>query len=430
MDSDAAQAVIRFGLGRRPAEPAPSDPHGWLLAQLDGPDPALARPGASAADGFAALETDRAARRANQPGTAAQALWERERAAMAEALLEAASPFRERLAWFWANHFTVSVKRGEAALVGPYLREAIRPNVTGRFVDMLLAVMTHPAMLLYLDNSGSVGPDSVIGRQSHGGLNENLGRECLELHTVGAAAGYSQADVTAFAAVLTGWTVQMQPPAPGFLFRADKHQPGQQTVMGQSFPPGMTGGIAALTWLADHPATHRRLATSLVRHFVADDPPPDAVRAVEAALRDSRGDLGAASRTLVGLPAAWNTPLAKLRDPASFVVAALRALDLPADQRGEAPHWMEALGQGLFAAPLPNGWADVAAPWSGGEALLRRADWAWAVSGRAMDRDPDELLAQCLGPFAGAATTAAVRRAGSRREALTLLLAGPEFQRR
>jgi uncharacterized protein (DUF1800 family) len=295
---------------------------------------------------------------------------------------------------------------------------------------MLLAVMTHPAMLTYLDNRGSVGPNSRAGLKNHGGLNENLARECLELHTVGVGAGYTQADVTAFAAVLTGWSVEPNPPAAGFIFREGAHEPGPKTVMGQSFPEGMAGGIAALTWLADHPATHRRLATALTRHFVADTPPPRAVAAIEAVLRDTKGGLGAASRALVTLPAAWEPPLGKLRDPFDFVVASLRALDLPREQRVDAWKWLQQLGQGLFAAPLPNGWPDTAAPWSGGEELLRRVDWAWAVSGRAGDRDPTALLEASLGPFASATTTDAVRRAGSRREGLTLLLAGPEFQRR
>ena len=163
---------------------------------------------------------------------------------------------------------------------------------------MLLAVMRHPAMLLYLDNVGSVGPDSPAGQRGKRGLNENLARECLELHTVSPAAGYTQADVTNFARVLTGWSIDLPADPPGFRFRPFAHEPGEQIVMGRRFPPGEEGGVAALHFLADHPATHRFLATKLVRHFVADDPPEDAVRRIEGVLRDSDGDLGAAAAAL------------------------------------------------------------------------------------------------------------------------------------
>jgi uncharacterized protein (DUF1800 family) len=430
MDPMAAQAAIRFGLGRRPDEPVPADPRAWLLAQLDGPDPDLARPAASVGDALGAMFADRADRRLGLPHDRARAMWQVERPLAAETLLRTDAPFRERLVWFWANHFTVSLRQVDPALLGPYLREAIRPRVTGRFVDMLMAVMTHPAMLIYLNNRDSVGPNSQAGLRRHLGLNENLARECLELHTVGAGAGYTQTDVTNFARILTGWSVEMKPPAQGFVFRPNAHEPGAKIVMGQTFPPGPQGGVAALTWLADHPATHRLLALALTRHFVADTPPPAAVAAIEAVLRDTGGDLGAAARALVALPAAWTTPLAKLRDPFGYVIAVTRALDPPPRLRGEAPHWMDALGQGMFNAPLPNGWPDEAGPWASGEALLRRADWAWSVSGHAGDSDPMAMLEASLGPLASAETTQAVRRAGSRREAIALLLAGPEFQRR
>ena len=232
----------------------------WARAQLSGPDPLrLANPPTTAA-GLAALREDRE----NRPPPAqsrGRAVFRQDAAAQLGNALTTPSPFRERLVWFWTNHFTVSLRRGDcAALVGAFVEEAIRPHVTGRFVDMLLAVMRHPAMLLYLDNVASAGPNSPAGQRGKGGLNENLARECLELHTVSPAAGYTQADVTNFARVLTGWSIDLRGDPPGFRFRPFTHEPGEQTVMGRRFPPGEEGGVAALRFLAAHPETHRFLA--------------------------------------------------------------------------------------------------------------------------------------------------------------------------
>jgi uncharacterized protein (DUF1800 family) len=205
--------------------------------------------------------------------------------------------------------------------------------------------------------------------------------------------------------------------------------------MGRKFPDGEEGGVAALRFLANHPATHRFLATKLVRHFVADDPPADAVRHIEAVLRDTNGDLGAASAALVSLDAAWQ-PAGKLRTPLDFVVATLRMLDLPPEQPPGMfiPGILASLGQRMWNAPQPNGWPDRAADWATPEAMIRRIDWAYAVSGRVAagdnGRDAAELAEATLGPLLGDATLQAVHRAGSRREAMTLLLTSPEFQRR
>ena len=273
---------------------------------------------------------------------------------------------------------------------------------------MVLAIMRHPAMLLYLDNAGSFGPDSPLGQRTHRGLNENLARECIELHTVSPLAGYTQADITAFANILTGWSVDLKTDPPGFRYRPFAHQPGPQTLLQRQFPPDENGGVEALAFLANHPATHRFLATKLARHFVADDPPPDAVRAIEAALRDTRGDLGAASGALVHLDAAWQ-PGTKLRTPMDYVLASVRSLDLP---------------------PAPNGWPDLASDWASPEAMLRRIDWANTLAGRASQHDAVELAETTLRPLLRLETRNAIRHAGSRRDAVTLFLTSPEFQRR
>ncbi len=429
MDARTAHALVRFGLGRRGSEPVPADPASWLSAQLAGPDPGRIAPPPSTADGLTALREDRANKPA--PGQSrSRQVFRRDAAAQLGNALVTPAPFRERLVWFWTNHFTVSLRRPACApLAGAFVEEAIRPHVTGRFADMLLAVMRHPAMLVYLDNAGSVGPDSVAGQRRHRGLNENLARECLELHTVTPAAGYTQADVTSFARVLTGWSIDLQADPPGFRFRPGAHEPGAKTILGHNFPEGEEGGRQALAFLAGHPATHRALATKLVRHFVADDPPPDAVRRVEGVLRNTGGNLGAAALALTRLDAAWQ-PHTKLRSPADFAIASLRALDLPPDRRPELLGALAALGQPLWAAPLPNGWPDRAADWASPDAMLRRIDWAHGLAGRAGAAEPEAIAEASLGPLLAPATAQAMRRAGSRQDALTLLLASPEFQRR
>ena len=430
MDPRTALALARFGLGRCPAEEIPDDPVSWLTAQLGASAPAPAPPMPGTADGLLALREDRAALRAGLPGGAARALLHQGAVAATGALLDTRAPLRERLVWLWANHFTVSRRRPVLApLVFPYVEEAIRPHVTGRFADMLLAVARHPAMLLYLDAAASVGPDSPVGQRRQRGLNENFARECLELHTVGRDAGYTQADVTAFAAVLTGWSIDRDAPAPGFAFFPARHQPGVKTVMGQRVAEGEAGGIGFLCWLGTHPATCRRLAATLARHFIADAPPPDAVGRIAAVLNATGGDLGAAMRAVLAEPAAWQGP-GKLRTPFDYAVAVLRALDLPPERRPSLLAVTAALGQPWLDAPLPDGWSDQAAAWDDGELLLRRADWALRVAGRADAADPLDLAAATLGPFCDAATVQALRRAASRREALALLFAAPAFFRR
>lgn len=429
MDTRSAQALIRFGLGPRGDEPAPADPTAWLLAQLRETDRPAITAFPSTARGLETLRADRM--RKPPPGKrASRALFRAEAQAELAHALTTKAPFRERLVWFWTNHFTVSIRAGAIApLAAAFVEEAIRPHITGRFEDMLLAVMHHPAMLLYLNNARSVGPDSRTGIRRHLGLNENLARECMELHTVSPAAGYTQTDVTAFSAILTGWSIDLRADPPGFRFRPFAHEPGTQTVLGHRFPPGLQGGIEALKFLANHPATHRFLASKLACHFIADTPPPDAVRRIEGVLRDTQGDLGAASTALVNLAAAWR-PGTKLRSPQDLVIATLRLLDLPEDHRPNLPGVLAGLGQPFFAAPQPNGWPDQASGWAGPEAMLRRIDWAYATAGRAAEHDPDMLADTALGPLLRPDTRQAMHRAGSRREAVALLLASPEFQRR
>lgn len=431
MDTRSFHALNRFGFGRLGNEALPADPQSWLAKQLDGPDRALAEPGASTAQGLAALREQRDNKALRGRESPVAQLFRNERGAFFTRLLTSDTPFRDRLALFWYNHFTVSLKRGEcAAVLFPYIREAIRPHVAGRFTDMAMAVMRHPAMLLYLDNAQSFGPDSPVGLKQHKGLNENLAREFMELHTVTPESGYTQADVTNFAKILTGWSLELRQEPMGFRFRPMTHEPGGPVVMGQRFPDGEAGGVAAITWLSQHPSTYHNLAFKLVRHFVADDPPPAAVQRIEAVLTRTHGDLKAASLELIKLPEAWQ-PLTKLRSPNDYVLAVLRAADPPIDRMPpDIGGVIGILGQPLFAAPLPNGWPDNAAEWAGSESLLRRVDWAHGFSGRLADVDAMQIADATLGPILSEDSRREIARAGARRDALTLLFASPEFIRR
>ena len=450
MDRINAQSFIRFGLGAGANDRPDSDPRGALKAQLVGPDPGQAA-GAfdglpTGLDGMDALKADALARRAflkagkpagQKPSNQARGMYLADCNAQIGWAVATGASFRERLVWFYANHFSVSVYQGQtASLVGPFIREAIRPFVNGNFTNMVLAAESHPAMLRYLDNEQSMGPDSVAGRKTGKGLNENLGRECMELHTVGLAAGYTQTDVTSMAKILTGWSVAGRDEggmATGFKYRAAAHEPGAQTVLGQSFDGGEQAGIDALVFLSRHPTSYQMLARKLVTHFVADDPPPDDVARVAAALTESGGDLAAAAAAVVDLDSAWR-PLEKLKTPQEFIVSTLRAAPpadgKPVDYAGVA----NALGQPFWGAPLPNGWSDQAATWDGGDAILARVDWAFTYSGRfddgATGKQPRDVADGALGDLLRPATASAIATAGSRREALTLLFAAPEFQRR
>ncbi len=464
-DVAAAIATNRFGLGARPGElaRAASDPRGWLLAQLAGgaPDPA----GASALDSSATIlahagklrEERRAGGRDGATGADVQGvvqklgtyyrpLYVAEVQARFGTTIASERPFVERLVHFWANHFAVSVdKLAVLGVAGAFEREAIRPHVLGRFENLLFAVERHPAMLLYLDNFQSVGPDSSLARRASAarrprepGLNENLAREILELHTLGVDGGYTQADVTSFARMLTGWSIgggrgRLAAGEPGqFVFRADLHEPGEQQLLGRRYAQAGYGqGAAALRDLARHPATAAHLAQKLARHFVADEPPAAVVARVAAAFRRHDGDLLPVYRALVESPEAWATPFAKYKTPADYAHSAFRGLDLPADDRRAGLVVYELLGQRAWSPGSPAGWPDRAVDWDGASALMKRIEWADAVGERLGDRrDAPGLAPALLGGVLTADTSTAITRAASAAQAITLLLTAPEFMRR
>src|SRR5471032_1213248 len=241
--------------------------------------------------------------------------------------------FIERLVVFWSNHFCISANKGGLARMwaGSFEREAVRPHVLGRFSEMLKAVEQHPAMLFFLDNQQSLGPESRAGENRKRGLNENLAREIMELHTLGVSGGYSQDDVTSLARIITGWTFagrQGQLGVPGsFVFNANAHQPGPQRLLGKIYENNGVGqGEAALADIARHPSTAKFIATKFARHFVADDPPPALVARLQDVFRKTDGDLRALTVALVDSDEAWQAPLTKLRSPNEFLVASERLL--------------------------------------------------------------------------------------------------------
>ncbi|MDZ7927432.1 MAG: DUF1800 family protein [Agrobacterium sp.] len=345
--------------------------------------------------------------------------------------------FGERLAMFWANHFAVATGKGGDVhiLAGAFEREAIRPHVFGNFEDMLLAVETHPAMLYFLDNQQSIGPSSQANKNGKRGLNENLAREIMELHTLGVDGGYTQADVTALARIITGWSVYRNEKRPGplgrFSFNANSHEPGDHTVMGITYgEAGVEQGRRALRDLAHHPATASHLAYKLVRHFVSDHPPPELVAKLAAAYTKSHGDLSATYMALIEAEQSWSPALTKLRPPLDFVTTVIRVSGI-VPKPGQVVSVLKALGQPLWDPSGPNGFADVTDSWGSSEGLATRIDaaslFAHQVAGAI---DPRDFVADRAGPLLSEETKKAVQRAETKPQGLTIAFLSPEFQRR
>jgi len=373
-----------------------------------------------------------------QPLNVIQKTYRAEALARLQRAMVADCGFAERLVAFWSNHFCISANKGELARMwaGAFEREAIRPHVLGRFADMLRAVEQHPAMLFFLDNQQSLGPESRAGQNRKRGLNENLAREIMELHTLGVGSGYTQEDVTSLARIITGWTFagrQGQLGEPGsFVFNANAHQPGPQTLLGKVYEAGgVAQGEAALADIARQPATAKFIATKLVRHFVADDPPPALVARLQGVFTSTDGDLRALTTALVDADEAWSAPLTKIRSPYEFLVATGRLLARVPEDPGLYLGGLNTLGQPLWSPAGPNGFADTNAAWAAPEGMKLRLDIAAQVGSRlGPNIDPRDLLELFAADAASADTRRAIEHAESRPQALALLLMSPEFQRR
>ena len=439
----------RFGLGARPGEQRSirSDPRGWLEAQL--------RPSTKPSKRLSELPThpelyrehlrqrtrgeDQAARRWSRE------VYGQERVARFVHAVTTDQPFRERWVRLFSNHFCVSArKRTITFAVGAHEREAIRAHAVGRFESLLLASTQHPAMLVYLDNQQSVGPESSLGRAKDKGLNENLAREVLELHTVGVDGGYSQADVTELAKMLTGWTVrppkdQTASAETTFVYARRRHQPGPKTFMGKTYPEtGQQEAERALHDLARHPSTARHIAHKIAVHFVADDPPEPIVADLARRFRDTEGDLQAVATSLIRDDRVWAEAARnpKLRTPEEVAIAMMRASGWQ-DRRAKVPETLismekaiQQMGQLPLSPPSPAGWPDRQEDWSGPEQVLRRVELA-EKTGQLFGpqiRSPEAYANELLGDRLHPRTRQAIARAPDRGTAVALLLASPEFQ--
>jgi uncharacterized protein (DUF1800 family) len=501
-DSQASIAAHRFGLGEASLAAVigiGSDPIAWLGSQIG---PAEVQRGKHLASGLEGLRQlnkfVRAQRQAGQPGaagTGAASMAGMEglppaeagpnkaiekqfadhfrdivqgdlRARLSTAALSV-KPFNERLALFWANHFTVSgAKAGARGLIGAYEREAIRPHIAGSFEALLKSAVTHAAMLRYLDNDRSAGPRSqVVARLAQRaqraaatpgadpmatrvtGLNENLAREVFELHTLGVSGGgaayggwggYSQSDVTEFARVLTGWRIPLRDidsnnaAAATTHFDPTWHDPGSKTVLGKRYAEGPDALNAVLHDLAVHPSTARFVSLKMARHFVSDDPPPALVARLEDDFRNTEGDLPSLYRTLIKSPEAWVEAPAKLKTPEEFVISSARLLNIGEQLFVRQPDGaINQLGQRVQGAPSPAGWPDRAEEWLGPDAVWKRVEWATRLADRFGRQVDARALAQAsLGPRLQASTLLQIERAADGPQALALLMLAPEFQRR
>ena len=457
----ALRALNRFGLGARPGERGRlRDPLGWLKGQLDGGPPLVAPPAKGTAlairDAIRAFrqaaQANRVRRRSPQQTEPQQRREERQAARRAlveilsaeatatlEARVQSERPFVERLVAFWSNHLCISTAAKVAVVpfAGSYERDVIRPHVFGRFEDMVLASAKHPAMLIYLDNFQSIGPNSrgAMRRRARGGrgLNENYARELLELHTLGVNGGYTQNDVEELAKTLTGWTVsglQDGGSSVGFAFQDTSHEPGTRTIIGVRYTDsGGAQGEHVIRDLCRHPATSRFIAGKLVTHFVSDTPPPAAVDRIAKVFRTTDGDLRAVSAALVELDDAWNEDARKFRSPQDWLVASLRALDV----RVVGPMTVPVLRQlrhPIWAPQAPKGFGDSMQEWADPDSLLNRAELARTLTQRLRDKQPDPrnlLNVVELGPvdpLSGLLADTSI----SATDRLALGIAGPAFQ--
>ena len=467
------RALNGFGLGARVGESRRvRDARGWLRAQLEGDAPVVPAPPDATPQAIteavrsfrmAAQGTDQRRREARQEARRRlTAIAAAESRAALTARVASERPFVERLVAFWSNHLCVSVgsKILVAPLAGSYEREAIRPYVLGRFSDMVLASAKHPAMLAYLDNLQSIGPNSR-GAQLGGrggqrrGLNENYARELLELHTLGVDGGYTQQDVQELAKILTGWTVdglaqrpvlqalarrgrgsgQVTRPddAPGtlgFAFQELLHEPGTKTVLGSRYSEaGIAEGERAIRALCQHPSTARFVATKLVTHFVGDTAPPAAVDRVAAVFRDTEGNLRAVSAALIDLPEAWDDTARKFRTPQDWVVAVLRAFNA-GDVSDMLMPILRQLRQPLWSPQAPKGFGDTTQEWADPDSLLNRAELARTVGRRLrLQRvDPRDLVDVVDVAASDPLRTYVADASIPVDERIALVLAGPAFQ--
>lgn len=452
MPQNETLAAFRFGYGLPLAAGAPSSPEA-MLASLAGEDRGVALwPGITTAEALAHVRFFSEGRRQIRSTPERQkeitdgiaqttnALRDRSLKVFAARALDDPDGLRERLVAFFADHFTVATKgQRDKGMPSALVEDAIRPHLTGRFGDLLVAVTLHPAMLTYLNQDLSIGPGSPQGKRTGKGLNENLAREVMELHSLGVGAGYDQTDVRELAELFTGMTVT---PEDGFFFRAQWAEPGAETVLGVSYQgKDVAPIVAALQDLAVRPETAAHLSRKLAVHFVADDPDPDLVDAMKRAWMGSGGDLMAVYAALLSSPQAWNPVAAKARQPGEFILAGLRGLGLTGADVMEMDarvlrqvilQPMRVMGQPWQESPGPDGWPEDPAKWINPQHLAARITWSMAIPQKLVTDlpDPRDFVTRVLGTRASETIVLAASRAESAREGVGLILASPEFNRR
>jgi uncharacterized protein (DUF1800 family) len=440
----ALVAMQRFGLGPKPGlmNKIAKDPVKALLAELD-------TPGVAALKKSGLPSYTAAARLAQQGYEVANGIFEAERDARIEKQMSAGIGFVERLVMFWSNHFSMSVNKSEAirGTVGQLERQVIRRHVLGRFENMLLGVMQHPAMIAFLDNDDSIGPKSPAGEFWGVGFNENLARESLELHTVGSGA-FTEDDVRNYARILTGWSYVRGWEADGkynggtdknrgqFLFRLAWHEPGPISLRGKRYPHGgVEQGRAALRDLAASPETAENIAFKLIRHFITDTPKPARVDALADVFLKSKGNLKAVAKALVTMPGALDGKLTKFRTPYEIAIGQFRATGRRFKQEDEWSYraTLEALKNVPFHCPSPEGYSDESAYWLAPDAMTIRLDTA-LLNTRVYFQDltpsPYEIALSLFGPALTKPSMIRILRAEDKDRGLATLFMTPEFQRR
>lgn len=480
-------ASIRFGYGRRPGETAPESVDALLrqvergtretcLFPHEGIEKRRARLPAyqkilrafyTARDSNTLEKIDGVS--VNPPNIVMANTFQRDRHLKVRQAVLSPNAFFERLAAFWCDHFSVDVRKGGVMRLLTPLQEAeaVRPNLAGRFADLLKAAVLHPAMLIYLDQHRSVGPKSSEGRKSGRGLNENLARELIELHTMGAGSGYSQKDVRSAAYVLTG--LWFRAPLYETAFRPRAAEPGTYRVLGRAYG-GKLRQIEQIHDMLDDLAareeTCRHICRKLVVHFIADDPPEAVVAAMVSAWKRSDGHLLAVYQAMLEHPRSWEEHGRKVRQPFDFVVAALRALNVPVAElepkkrtKGVRPvadvvaledvtmmtadgkaalvtnpltaGALDLLGQPLWTPPSPAGWEEGPIAWITASQITGRIAFAQRLATQfGSGIDPRTFLKDTMAEAARADTIEIISRAPNREVALAMVLASPEFNHR
>ncbi len=469
MISSRTLYALRFGLGFRPGDPEPETP-GEMLAQLSEASrlpPPVPVGGSNArlerlADLFreqraSAKSNDQERRRSRQVyfGELVN-LWVEDIHQKISHAVTSPYGFNERLVNFWGNHFAINSSRPGPirGLIGDFEATAIRPNIAGYFKDMLWQAETHPAMVLYLDQNLSIGPNSAFGLEKKKGLNENLAREILELHTLGARGGYTQQDVRQFAELLTGMGVRRDRSA--FSYNIRRAEPGSETVLGKQYG-GRVESLdhirEALNDLARHPSTAWFIAWKLARHFIADTPPDDLVERMAQAYSASDGYLPDVYAVMLTASESFETFGAKTRQPLDYVIAGLRAVNAdPETLQAKTPRNQNAsmsprsagrkrgnpvtsvalsrMNQPLWRPQGPDGWPEETDFWITPQGLAERIRWSNFIGRQYSIEDPRALLEQSLREVATPDTLKWVSAAVTKAEGVALALASPEFNRR